>query len=86
MKIENLKRIVLVVDYGFSITLAANKCNVTVPAISSSIKLVEKELCYEIFERTSRSLVGLTPKGEKAIEAIRDMVRLNEVLKFIKTS
>lgn len=62
-----LDEISLVYRYG-SFSKAAEKLNITQPALSLKIKKIEKELGCEIFDRGLE--VTLTPAGEKLLQYI----------------
>lgn len=68
-------------DYAYAVykersfTKAAEKLYISQPALSLTIKKLENELGYPVFERCGKE-IGLTPVGEKyirAIEAIMDI-------------
>ncbi|MDR9826469.1 LysR family transcriptional regulator [Vibrio sp. FNV 38] len=64
------------------ITLAAEKCFVTQPSISSNLKLLEERLGYKLFERVSKGVVP-TPAADKlypkALKLIDDLNGLSSV-------
>lgn len=62
MRIEQFKQLTAIVE-NKSITKAAIKLNVSQPALSISMKNLEKDLGFKIFEKTGRTLT-LTPLGE----------------------
>jgi DNA-binding transcriptional LysR family regulator len=54
-------------------TLAARHCYVTQPAFSRHIAMIEKELGFSLFLRSSKS-VELTPAGETMVAAFKSMM------------
>ncbi len=62
-----------------SFTRAAEKLYISQPAISLTVKKIESEIGYPIFERCGKEIV-LTPIGEKYIRAIEEIMRIQEKL------
>ena len=56
MKLEQLSQVIEIADTG-SFSEAARKLFITQPALSRSVKQLEQELGYEIFERNSSGVV-----------------------------
>ena len=67
-----------VVETG-SYTKAAKALSLSQPAVSQHIRLLEKELCIRIFERT-RNQSRLTKEGKIVVKYVRRMVALQELL------
>jgi len=63
-----------------SFTLASKKLFVSQPALSASIKKIEKEIGAELFDRSS-SPIRLTEAGLAYIEAIEQIYAIEETLK-----
>lgn len=59
---------------------AADRLMITPPPLSKKIKLLERELGGELFERTYHD-VRLTPLGRQLLEPARDILRRVEELK-----
>ena len=57
-------KIFYVVAKSGNITKAANELNISQPAISKCIKLLEQQLCGQLFVRTKRG-VNLTEEGKE---------------------
>ncbi|MCA8956927.1 MAG: LysR family transcriptional regulator [Planctomycetes bacterium] len=53
---------------------AARQLHVTAPALSRSIKLLERHLGHKLFRRAGRNIV-LTDGGQRLLEALRDAMR-----------
>ena len=59
---KEIKRFIEIVDKG-SLNLAAQNLNISQPAISNSIKILEKKYNAQLFKRTPKGLV-LTEEGQ----------------------
>lgn len=68
-KIRQLQYIVAVADTG-SFTLAAERCSVSQPGLSSQVRRLEQTLGVEIFERGAREVLPTTA-GEEIIARAR---------------
>ncbi|MFU8805005.1 MAG: LysR family transcriptional regulator [Bradymonadaceae bacterium] len=65
---------------------AAERLNVTTPAISRTIRLLEDRLGYELFNRAGRSLV-LNTAGERLLRSVREAMRdVDDALKDISAT
>lgn len=73
MKIEPLRQIIAVAEYG-SINRAARELYVSQPNLSIAIKKLEKEIGFDIFERTNQGMIP-TPEGEKFISSAKIAVK-----------
>ena len=62
-----------------SYTKAAKALSLSQPAVSQHIRLLEKELCIRIFERT-RNQSRLTKEGKIVVKYVRRMVALQDLL------
>jgi len=69
MKIEQLEQVVKIAELS-SISLAAENLFISQPNLSLSIKKLETELGYMIFERTNKG-VEVTPMGQNFIDFAR---------------
>jgi len=79
-----LQAVLLTAKLG-SISAAAKELNVSQPNASSSIKLLEDEIGFQIFYRTSAG-AELTPKGEQFIEHARQILEESEKIMGLKSS
>ncbi len=81
MNLRDLRYLVTLADLRH-FGRAADACHVTQPALSGQIKKLEDGLGVALFERAPRAL-GVTPVGEKVIEAaraiLRDVERIEEI-------
>ena len=71
MTLAQLRYLLAITDANLNITLAAGRVNATQPGLSKQLKLLEEELGFQIFTRRGKSLVGLSPPGEKVVERAR---------------
>ena len=62
-----------------SFTRAAEKLYISQPSLSLTIKKIENDIGYPIFERCGKE-VTLTPIGEKYIKAIEDIMKIHSRL------
>ncbi len=53
--LENMKHFKAVADWG-NLNLAANKINISPSALSRSIKIIEEDLGYSVFQRVGRNI------------------------------
>lgn len=74
ISINNLKIFVAVVDNENNITLTAEKLYISQPAISKAIKNIETELNIQLFHRSKRSGLTLTPIGKKILNQVRTLL------------
>ncbi|KPV61349.1 LysR family transcriptional regulator [Paenibacillus sp. A3] len=63
-----------------SLTKAGEKLNLTQPAVSHAVSSLEQEIGFPLLIR-NRSGISLTSNGERILEPMREIVRLNEKLK-----
>ena len=68
MKLQQLRFLAAVAQSGLNITAAAARLRASQPAISRQLKLLEEELGFEIFARSGRSLVKITPSGQQVVD------------------
>ena len=76
MNIRDLQYVVAVADerhFG----RAADKCNVSQPALSGQIRKLEDYLGVALFERTNRT-VQVTPIGDKIVAQARQLITLSD--------
>jgi LysR family transcriptional regulator, nitrogen assimilation regulatory protein len=73
MNLDRLDLFLKIVDTG-SVSGAGREANLTQPAVSRSLKLLEEELGADLFDRQGRGLL-LTPAGRALIPCARQLVR-----------
>ena len=76
MNLERLELFLKIVDTG-SVSGAGREANLTQPAVSRSLKLLEEELGADLFDRQGRGLL-LTAAGRALIPCARQLVRDTE--------
>jgi LysR family cys regulon transcriptional activator len=74
MNLQQLRYICEVAQRGLNISMAAAALNTSQPGISKQIKLLEKELGIQIFERSRNRVAGVTPLGRRVIALAQDVV------------
>jgi DNA-binding transcriptional LysR family regulator len=80
MNLERLELFLKIVDTG-SVSGAGREANLTQPAVSRSLKLLEEELGADLFDRQGRGLL-LTAAGRALIPCARQLVRDSERVKL----
>src|SRR6478752_1181026 len=76
MNLERIELFLKIVDTG-SVSGAGREANLTQPAVSRSLKLLEEEVGADLFDRQGRGLL-LTPAGRALIPCARQLVRDSE--------
>lgn len=79
MKFFNYMEYVYAVYKERSFTKAAEKLYISQPSLSLTVKKIESEIGYPLFERCGKE-VRLTPVGERYIKAIEEIKRISENL------
>ncbi|WP_173934311.1 LysR substrate-binding domain-containing protein [Chelativorans sp. Marseille-P2723] len=82
MKIHQLHSLVAIVQNGLNVTRTARHMNISQPALTKHIQLLELQLGVSLFVRSKRRLVDLTPPGKelfahasKVLTAMDDFAR-----------
>ena len=81
MRIEQFRHLITIVEEK-SMTKAAAQLNITQPALSISMKNLEKSLGFELFNKVGRSLT-LTSAGEEAYACAKRIVNDLDVMENI---
>ncbi len=84
MNIRDLKYVIAVAELG-SFSLAAKRCYVTQPTLSSQIKKLEVELGVQLFERLNKRVI-LTTVGEKIVLSATRIIQEVNYIKDISES
>jgi LysR family carnitine catabolism transcriptional activator len=71
--VRQLETLVAAAD-ALSFSQAAEKLGISQPSLSETIRRIETELGFRVFDRTTRSLV-LTAEGRRAVATAREAVR-----------
>ncbi len=87
MDLERLRMFIAIVEEG-SLTGASKRLEVTQPAVSRNLKLLEEELQVALFERVGRGL-EITQAGKvllpRAYEMLQRMERISQDVKYAST-
>lgn len=75
MKLQQLRFLLAVVNNHLNITAAAERLFTSQPGVSKQIRLLEKELGVQIFERVGRHLTSITPPGKLIIRRVEAALR-----------
>ena len=75
MKLQQLRYLVAIAQYGLNISVAAEKLYTSQPGVSKQIKLLEDELGVQLFNRNGKHLTHVTPVGRQIIERAETMLR-----------
>ena len=81
MRIEQFKQLLTIVEEQ-SMTKAATKLNISQPALSLSMKKLESDLGFEIFNKVGRTL-NLTHQGEEVFLSAKRIVNEIDVMENI---
>lgn len=74
MKLQQLRYVWEVARRGMNVSAAAQSLYTSQPGISKQILQLEHELGVQIFVRSGKHLTGLTPAGEKILEAAGEVL------------
>jgi len=85
MKLQQLRYLIAVVDNGLNITAAAESLFTSQPGISKQIRLLEDELCLQLFARKGKSLARLTEAGEQVVRRARRMLAEADNIKALSS-
>lgn len=84
MKLRQLKYILEVYRQGNNISAAADALSTSQPGLSKQIQLLEAELGFAVFERTSNKVIGLTEPGEEVLEIVQRIMNDVQNLRAIR--
>src|SRR4051812_39724515 len=73
LETRELRMLVAIADEG-TVTRAATCLNVSQPALSHGLRVLERRVCISLFERQSRGLVP-TEAGERLLRTARAVLR-----------
>lgn len=83
MKLQQLRYLVEIVNQNLNITEAAESLYTSQPGISKQVRLLERELGVNIFERNGKHIKGLTPVGAQIIAMARELLIKAQSIKSI---
>ena len=83
MEFRHLNIIRQAVACGFNLTRVAEALHVSQPGISRQIRELEEELGVQIFVRSGKKILGLTPPGKEVLDAANAIMEENSRLKSI---
>ena len=81
MNFQQLRSVRETVRQGFNLTLVAETLHTSQPGVSRQLKELEDELGVDLFVRTGRRFMGLTPPGEAMLPIIERLLQEAENLK-----
>lgn len=85
MTLQQLTYVREIVDRGFSVSRAAAALHTSQPSMSRQVQALERELGVQVFLRSKRRILGLTPPGEAVCETARKVITATEGLRHIGT-
>ena len=83
MKLQQFRYIWEVAHHDLNVSATAQSLYTSQPGISKQIRLLEDELGVEVFERSGKHLVRITPAGEKIIAVAGDILQKVENVKRV---
>lgn len=83
MKLQQLRYIWEVARQGMNVSAAAHSLHTAQPGVSKQIMQLEQELGVQIFLRSGKHFIGLTPAGERILEAAGAALRSVENIKTV---
>ena len=78
MTLQQLRYVVAIADAG-SINIASKHLFISQPSLSGTMKELEKELGFEVFERSNRG-IAITPEGEEFLGYARQVLEQFKLL------
>ena len=81
MKLQQLRYVLAVIRSDLNVSAAAKRLHSSQSALSKQIRLLEEELGIDVFVRSGRQLVGVTPEGERIVERARHILADMQVIK-----
>jgi len=84
MNLQQLRCVLEIIHSGNHISAAAKALNMSQPAMSRQIQILEAELGFEIFFRTRNRIIGLTSSGEHVAEIAQRVANEVGALRSLK--
>lgn len=83
MKLQQLRYIFEVARHELNVSATAESLYTSQPGVSKQIRLLEDELGVQIFTRSGKHLIDITPAGRQILEVAGRMLRDGQVIKDI---
>ena len=83
MKLQQLRYISEVAKHQLNVSATAQSLYTSQPGISKQIRMLEDELGVEVFERSGKHLVRVTPAGEAILKTANEILRKCESIKQV---
>lgn len=83
MKLQQLRYIWEVAHHDLNVSATAQSLYTSQPGISKQIRLLEDELGVEVFARSGKHLVRVTPAGEAILKTAGEILRKVESIKQV---
>ena len=83
MKLQQLRYISEVAKHSLNVSATAQSLYTSQPGISKQIRMLEDELGVEVFERSGKHLVRITPAGEAILKTADEILRKCESIKQV---
>ena len=83
MKLQQFRYIWEVAHHNLNVSATAQSLYTSQPGISKQIRLLEDELGVEVFERSGKHLVRITPAGEKIVSVAGEILQRVESVKRV---
>ncbi|PIP79799.1 MAG: HTH-type transcriptional regulator CysB [Gammaproteobacteria bacterium CG22_combo_CG10-13_8_21_14_all_40_8] len=83
MKLQQLKYICAVKKHGLNVSATAESLFTSQPGISKQIRMLEEELGVQIFSRSGKHLIDITPPGENILRIAEKILQQTESIKAI---
>ena len=80
MKLQQLRHIREVTHHGLNVSATAQSLDSSQSVVSRQIKLLEDDLCVEVFARDDKKLSWITPAGESMLEKAGEILRHMEMI------
>ncbi len=84
VQLRQLRYVLEVHRRGNHISAAAEALHTSQPGVSKQIQMLERELGFDIFERTRNRVIGLTDPGREVVEIIQRVFNDIESLRTIR--
>lgn len=83
MKLQQLRYILEIARHDLNVSATAQALFTSQPGISKQIRMLEDELGVEIFSRSGKHLVEVTPAGRAILKTAEDILRKTESIRQI---